>query len=134
SATDSDVPVGNMTNSLCEDAHARSSVFGSTRGAASYVIIVRGSGPAFRKRAPLSPNRDDAHRGVEAKSTPVRVPSMHRTMPRNPDLAGLSARAFLRRHWQKQPLLARGAVPGYERLVTREMLFELAGRDDVESR
>ncbi len=49
-------------------------------------------------------------------------------------LAGLSAAEFLRRHWQKKPLLARGALREYSPLVTRERLFELACRDDVESR
>lgn len=49
-------------------------------------------------------------------------------------LAGLSARSFLRRHWQKRPLLARRALPRYEGLTTREALFALAARDDVQSR
>ena len=49
-------------------------------------------------------------------------------------LAGLSAQAFLRRHWQKKPLLAHQALPLYGKLVTREVLFALASRDDVQSR
>jgi 50S ribosomal protein L16 3-hydroxylase len=49
-------------------------------------------------------------------------------------LGGLSASTFLRRHWQKRPLLVRGAIPGFESLLTRAELFALAGRDDVESR
>jgi len=49
-------------------------------------------------------------------------------------LAGLDARSFLCRHWQKRPLVARQALPRYETLVTREALFELAVRDDVPSR
>jgi 50S ribosomal protein L16 3-hydroxylase len=49
-------------------------------------------------------------------------------------LAGLDARSFLCRHWQKRPLVARRALPQYEDLVTREALFELATRDDVQSR
>jgi 50S ribosomal protein L16 3-hydroxylase len=49
-------------------------------------------------------------------------------------LAGLDARSFLCRHWQKRLLVARQALPQYEDLVTRETLFELATRDDVQSR
>ncbi|MCC7487619.1 MAG: cupin domain-containing protein [Burkholderiales bacterium] len=40
----------------------------------------------------------------------------------------------MRRHWQKKPLLARGALPGVENLLRRETLFALAAREDLESR
>jgi 50S ribosomal protein L16 3-hydroxylase len=49
-------------------------------------------------------------------------------------LGGLSPQQFMRRHWQKKPCLIRQAVPGVQAPVTRNELFELAGRDDVESR
>src|SRR5687767_11810973 len=49
-------------------------------------------------------------------------------------LAGLTVAEFLRRHWQKSPLLVRGAFPGLGDFVQRDRLFELAGRDDLESR
>jgi 50S ribosomal protein L16 3-hydroxylase len=49
-------------------------------------------------------------------------------------LAGLSRAEFLRRHWQKKPLLARGALSEYAGAITREELFELASREDMESR
>ncbi|HEY0821281.1 MAG TPA: cupin domain-containing protein [Rhizobacter sp.] len=49
-------------------------------------------------------------------------------------LGGLSPAQFMRRYWQKRPLLIRQAVPGLHAFVTRAQLFELAGRDDVESR
>ena len=49
-------------------------------------------------------------------------------------LAGLTPRAFLRRHWQKKPLLARGALPECAGIMQRTTLIELAGRDDLESR
>ncbi len=42
--------------------------------------------------------------------------------------------AFLRTHWQKRPRLIRRALPQYGELLTREMLFAIAGHDDVESR
>ena len=49
-------------------------------------------------------------------------------------LGGLSAPAFLRRHWQKTPLLVRGALPGFAGLLELRDMIELAGRDDCESR
>ncbi|HEY2561895.1 MAG TPA: cupin domain-containing protein [Caldimonas sp.] len=49
-------------------------------------------------------------------------------------LGGLSAAAFLRRHWQKKPLLIRNAAPGALAQVDRARLFELAAQDGVESR
>lgn len=49
-------------------------------------------------------------------------------------LGGLSPQTFMRRHWQKKPLLIRQAMPGVRPPVTRAEMFELAGQDDVESR
>ncbi|HSC94499.1 MAG TPA: cupin domain-containing protein [Burkholderiales bacterium] len=49
-------------------------------------------------------------------------------------LGGLTPAAFLRRHWQKKPLLARGALPECAGIVDRATLSALAGRDDLESR
>ena len=51
-----------------------------------------------------------------------------------PLLGGLSPQQFMKRHWQKKPLLVRGAVPGFGPLLSRRELFSLAARDDVESR
>jgi 50S ribosomal protein L16 3-hydroxylase len=51
-----------------------------------------------------------------------------------PLLGGLSPRRFMRRHWQKKPLLVRQALSMARPFVTRAELFALAGRDDVESR
>ncbi len=47
---------------------------------------------------------------------------------------GLDAGRFLRHHWQKEPLLVRGAFPGFRDGLPRARLAALAGRDDVESR
>jgi 50S ribosomal protein L16 3-hydroxylase len=58
----------------------------------------------------------------------------HPVMSQALDLAGLAPRAFLRRHWQKKPLLARGALPQCAGIVHRDLLFALAGREDLESR
>jgi 50S ribosomal protein L16 3-hydroxylase len=49
-------------------------------------------------------------------------------------LGGLSPQQFMKRHWQKKPLLVRQAVPGLQPLLDRSALFELASRDEVESR
>lgn len=49
-------------------------------------------------------------------------------------LAGLSPAQFMRRHWQKKPLLVRGAIPGFTPLLSRTELFKLASSDAVESR
>lgn len=49
-------------------------------------------------------------------------------------LAGLSDAEFLARHWQKKPLLARNALRGHAGTITRDQLFALAARDDIESR
>ncbi|MBX3606850.1 MAG: cupin domain-containing protein [Piscinibacter sp.] len=58
-----------------------------------------------------------------------------RTIDRpTPLLGGLSPAAFMRRHWQKKPLLVRGAVDLPAGVVERAQLFALAARDDVESR
>ncbi len=51
-----------------------------------------------------------------------------------PLLGGLSPATFMRRHWQKKPLLVRQAWPGVSPPLTRKDLFELAGSDEVESR
>jgi 50S ribosomal protein L16 3-hydroxylase len=51
-----------------------------------------------------------------------------------PLLGGLSPEAFMKRHWHKKPLLVRQAVPGFAPLLPRSELFELAGREEVESR
>jgi 50S ribosomal protein L16 3-hydroxylase len=49
-------------------------------------------------------------------------------------LGGLTPDQFLRRHWQKKPLLVRNAILDMRALLAREDLFNLAAREDVESR
>ena len=51
-----------------------------------------------------------------------------------PLLGGLSPQQFMKRHWQKKPLLVRQAIPGFTAPLSRAALFELAGREEVESR
>lgn len=49
-------------------------------------------------------------------------------------LGTLSVARFMRESWQRRPLLIRQALPQLRSPVTREQLFALAQRDDVESR
>ncbi|WP_027996612.1 JmjC domain-containing protein [Simplicispira psychrophila] len=56
---------------------------------------------------------------------------IHQSLPL---LGGLSAAQFMRRHWQKKPLLVRQAIPGFVPPVLRTGVFALAAQDGVESR
>jgi 50S ribosomal protein L16 3-hydroxylase len=63
----------------------------------------------------------------------------HIPLPPPPDqplplLAGLTPVQFMRRHWQKKPLLMRGAIPGFKPLLSRAQLFALVAQEQVESR
>ena len=49
-------------------------------------------------------------------------------------LAGLTPAQFMRRHWQKKPLLVRAALPDFKPVLSRSELFKLAARGEVESR
>lgn len=49
-------------------------------------------------------------------------------------LGGLSPSQFMKRHWQKKPLLVRNAIPGFVPCVGRSELVALAGQEGVESR
>ena len=49
-------------------------------------------------------------------------------------LGGLTAKAFMQRHWQKKPLLIRQAIPGFKPVLDRSDLLDLAAREDVQSR
>ncbi|MBU9558138.1 cupin domain-containing protein [Burkholderia multivorans] len=51
-----------------------------------------------------------------------------------PLLGGLTPAQFMRRYWQKKPLLIRQAIPGVKPPVTRDALFDLAADYDAESR
>lgn len=56
------------------------------------------------------------------------------TSTATPLLGGLSPAQFMRRHWQKKPLLVRQAMPGVQPPATRRELAALAANEDVESR
>lgn len=49
-------------------------------------------------------------------------------------LGGMTPAAFMRDIWHRKPLLVRQAIPDIVPPVSREALFDLADRDDVESR
>jgi 50S ribosomal protein L16 3-hydroxylase len=49
-------------------------------------------------------------------------------------LGGLTAHEFLARHWQRHPLLVRGAWPGFCDPASVSDLYRFAARDDCESR
>jgi len=49
-------------------------------------------------------------------------------------LGGLSPAQFMKKHWQKKPLLVRQAIPGFRPLLAPGELFALAAREEVESR
>lgn len=51
-----------------------------------------------------------------------------------PLLGGLTAAQFMRRYWQKKPLLVRKAIPQFAPPVSRGELFALAAQETVESR
>ncbi len=49
-------------------------------------------------------------------------------------LAGLTPAQFMRRHWQKKPLLIRQAIPGMKPLIDRSALLDMVESEEVESR
>lgn len=49
-------------------------------------------------------------------------------------LGDVTPKNFLRDYWQKQPLLVRNALPGFNGLLTREELMALACDEDAQSR
>ena len=52
----------------------------------------------------------------------------------SPLLGGLTPAQFMKKHWQKKPLLVRQAVPDLQPLLAPRELFALAQREEVESR
>ena len=49
-------------------------------------------------------------------------------------LAGLTPAQFMRRHWQKKPLLVRQAIAGMQPFLSRAALVKRAAQEQVESR
>lgn len=82
------------------------------------------SKPSSRAAATPSPRR-----GVDGPAAPVVPPDLPLTL-----LGGMSPQQFMRRHWQKKPLLVRGAVPHIQPSLSRAALFDAAAQEAVESR
>ncbi|MBR7798745.1 cupin domain-containing protein [Undibacterium fentianense] len=59
---------------------------------------------------------------------------MKKSSPTTNLLGGISVDEFFQTYWQKKPLLIRQAIPQFKPLFQPEELFEMAARDDVESR
>lgn len=51
-----------------------------------------------------------------------------------PLLGGISPQQFMKRYWQKKPLLVRQALPQFKPLLSRSELLALAGDDEVATR
>jgi 50S ribosomal protein L16 3-hydroxylase len=49
-------------------------------------------------------------------------------------LGGLTPTQFLHDYWHKKPLVIRQAIPDMQALLPRDTLFDLAAREDVETR
>ena len=49
-------------------------------------------------------------------------------------LGNTSVADFLKKYWQKKPLLIRQAIPAVQSPISRDALFALSAREDVESR
>ncbi|WP_341315077.1 cupin domain-containing protein [Paraburkholderia sp. IMGN_8] len=63
--------------------------------------------------------------------TPVLPPSPDAPMPL---LGNLTPSQFMRRYWQKKPLLIRQAIPNVSAPLSRDEFFELADKDEAEAR
>ncbi|SDQ30061.1 cupin domain-containing protein [Paraburkholderia tuberum] len=88
---------------------------------------------------PRRPTHLPADAGSASNSPSAAKPATRPTLPPSPDvptalLGHLSPSQFMRRYWQKKPLLIRQAIPDIEAPLSRDELFELADRDDVEAR
>jgi 50S ribosomal protein L16 3-hydroxylase len=87
---------------------------------------------------PKRPTDHPAEAPSARKSSPASTPAPA-VRPPSPDvpsalLGNLSPSQFMRRYWQKKPLLIRQAIPNIEAPLSRDEFFELADRDEVEAR
>jgi 50S ribosomal protein L16 3-hydroxylase len=87
---------------------------------------------------PKRPTDHPADAASARKSSPASKPARP-VLPPSPDtptalLGNLTPSQFMRRYWQKKPLLIRQAVPDIESPLSRDEFFELADQDEVEAR
>lgn len=73
---------------------------------------------------------------ASARPSPTPVSASCPPSPDQPTplLGKLTPAQFMRRYWQKKPLLIRQAIPDIAAPLSRDELFELADQDEVESR
>jgi 50S ribosomal protein L16 3-hydroxylase len=73
---------------------------------------------------------------ASARSSSTSVTASSAPAPDQPAslLGNLTPSQFMRRYWQKKPLLIRQAIPDIAAPLSRDELFELADQDEVESR
>jgi 50S ribosomal protein L16 3-hydroxylase len=70
----------------------------------------------------------DARRHIHRCKTPSETFVMQLAL-----LGGLAPREFLKRYWQKKPLLVRGAIPAFRGFLDREVLCALACDEDAQA-
>ncbi|RQH07859.1 cupin domain-containing protein [Paraburkholderia dinghuensis] len=80
------------------------------------------------------PKRSPDHPVGARQRRASRLPASPAPDAPTPLLGGLSPAQFMKRYWQKKPLLIRQAIPDIEPPLSRDELFALADDDDVESR
>lgn len=85
------------------------------------------------RRDPLSapPRVSEMTRLAATIARMTQAPAPDQSLPL---LGGLSPETFMRRHWQKRPLLVRKALDPSKPLLSRGELFDMAQREGVESR
>ncbi|WP_233830773.1 cupin domain-containing protein [Paraburkholderia sp. ZP32-5] len=88
---------------------------------------------------PRRPNHHSAEAASTPNSSPASEPATQPILPPAPDvptalLGNLSPSQFMRRYWQKKPLLIRQAIPNIVPPLSRDELFELADQEEVEAR
>ena len=82
----------------------------------------------------IVPPRNATHESIVL---PTRHPYLENPMDiaqTLPLLGGISPSQFMKRHWQKKPLLVRQAIPGFQPLLSRSELFDLAASEDAQTR
>lgn len=55
-------------------------------------------------------------------------------MKKNNLLGSVTTQQFLKKYWQKKPLLIRQAIPDMQPVMSRDALLQMAQRDEVETR
>jgi 50S ribosomal protein L16 3-hydroxylase len=88
---------------------------------------------------PKRPTDHPADAASARNSSPAFTPAFTPVLPPSPNtpialLGNLSPSQFMRRYWQKKPLLIRQAIPNVEAPLSRDEFFELADQDEVEAR